>query len=162
MAQAYPKSAFYGFDSHAPSIHHAQEAAAEAGVTERVTFAVADATQIPGMDYDLIAFFDCLHDMGDPIGAMRRAREVVAPNGTVLIVEPMAGERVEENLNPIGRVFSGASVLCCMPNSLASGGPALGTIAPESQLREVAERGGFTRFRRATETPFNRIFEAQP
>jgi len=162
MAQAYPRSHFYGFDSHAPSIEHAQAAAAEAGVSDRVTFEVADATQFPGTDYDLVAYFDCLHDMGDPVGAIRRAREAVAADGTVLIVEPMAGERVEDNLNPVGRVFSGASVLVCMPNSLATGGPALGTIATESQLREVVQNGGFSRFRRATETPFNRIFEAQP
>jgi SAM-dependent methyltransferase len=162
MAQAYPESRFYGFDSHAPSIEHARAAAAEAGVADRVTFDVADATQFPGTNYDLVAYFDCLHDMGDPIGAMRRAREVLAPDGTVLIVEPMAGECVEENLNPVGRVFSGASVLVCMPHSLAAGGPALGTIATEAQLREVVQDAGFHRFRRATETPFNRIFEARP
>jgi SAM-dependent methyltransferase len=163
MAQAYPRSRFFGFDNHAPSIARARQAAAEAGVEKRVIFEVASAADFPGSDYDLIAYFDCLHDMGDPVGAIRHAREVLAPHGTVLIVEPMAGERVEDNFNPVGVVYSAASVLCCTPNALSAGhGTALGTIATEAQLREVVTTGGLSRFRRATETPFNRIFEARP
>lgn len=165
MAQAYPNSRFHGFDNHAPSIEAARAEAEAEGVGDRITFEVATAQDFPGSGYDLIAYFDCLHDMGDPVGAMRYARRAVADDGTLLIVEPMAGEHVEENINPVGRVFSGASVLCCTPNAIATGGPegvALGTVATEQQLREVVLEGGFTRFRRATETPFNRIFEARP
>ena len=161
LAQAYPRSRFWGFDNHAPSIERAREAAADAGVADRVTFAVAAANEYPSTDYDLIACFDCLHDMGEPVAALRHARETLAPDGTVLLVEPMAGERVEGNFNPVGRAYAGFSVLVCMPNALASCGcdRALGTIATDDQLREVARAGGFTRFRRATETPFNRVFE---
>lgn len=165
MAQAYPNSRFHGFDNHAPSIEAARAEAEAEGVADRITFEVATAQDFPGSGYDLIAYFDCLHDMGDPVGAMQYARSAVADDGTLLIVEPMAGEHVEENINPVGRVFSGASVLCCTPNAIATGGPdgvALGTVATEKQLREVVLDGGFTRFRRATETPFNRIFEARP
>ncbi len=165
MAQAYPNSRFHGFDNHAPSIEAARAEAEAEGVGDRITFEVATAQDFPGSGYDLIAYFDCLHDMGDPVGAMRYARRAVADDGALLIVEPMAGEHVEENINPVGRVFSGASVLCCTPNAIATGGPegvALGTVATEQQLREVVLEGGFTRFRRATETPFNRIFEARP
>jgi SAM-dependent methyltransferase len=162
MAKAFPRSRFIGFDNHAPSVEAARQAAAEAGVADRVSFEVAGASEIPGTCYDLVAFFDCVHDMGDPQGALRRAREIVAADGTIMIVEPMAGERVEDNLNPIGRTFSGASTLCCTSNSLALGGPALGTIATEARFREIAHGAGLTRFRRATETPFNRVFEARP
>ena len=163
MAQAYPQSRFFGFDDHAPSITAAQERAKAAGVADRVTFAVASAQSYPGADYDLIAFFDCLHDMGDPAAAARHTRAALAPDGTAMIIEPMAGERVEDNLNPVGRVFAGASVLVCTPHALATGGKGLGTIAPEERLRQVVvDEGGFTRFRRATETPFNRVFEARP
>jgi len=165
MAQAYPNSRFHGFDNHAPSIEAARAEAEAEGVGDRITFEVATAQDFPGSGYDVIAYFDCLHDMGDPVGAMRYARRAVADDGTLLIVEPMAGERVEENINPVGRVFSGVSVLCCTPNAIASGGPdgvALGTVATERQLREVVLEGGFARFRRTTETPFNRIFEARP
>lgn len=161
MARAFPNSRFHGFDNHALSIERACRAAEEAGVADRVTFEVAGATDFPGSGYDLVTFFDCLHDMCDPVGAAGRAAETLASDGTVMIVEPMAGERIEENLNPVGRVFSGASVLCCTPNSLACGGPALGTIATEAQLRAVVAEGGLSRFRRATETPFNRVFEAR-
>jgi len=161
MAKAYPNSRFHGFDNHGPSIEHAREAAREAGVADRVTFEAASASEIPGGPYDLIAFFDCLHDMGDPVGAMRRAGEVLAEGGSVLIVEPMAGDTVEGNFNPVGRTFSAASTLCCTSNSLACGGPALGAVATEEQLRAVAEAGGFKTFRRATQTPFNRVFEAK-
>lgn len=161
MAQAYPNSQFWGFDVHEPSIERAKKAAEEAGVADRVNFAVATATGFPGSGYDLIAFFDCLHDMGDPEGAAKRAHEALAEDGTVLIVEPMGGNTVEENFNPVGRAFSAASTLCCTPNSLAQGGKGLGAVAPESNLREAVMAGGFTQFRRATETPFNRIFEAR-
>ncbi len=161
MAEAFPKSLFWGFDNHAPSVVRARETAIEARVGERVSFEVAEATTFAGGPYDLIAFFDCLHDMGDPAGALRRAAEKLARDGSVMIVEPMAGETEEENFNPVGRVFAGASALCCTPNAVASGNTVLGTIATEARLREVARDAGFTRFRRATETPFNRIFEAR-
>jgi SAM-dependent methyltransferase len=161
MAQAYPQSRFVGFDNHAPSIEHARRAAEEAGLGDRVTFEVADATSFPGQGYDLIAFFDCFHDMGDPVGAARRAFETLADDGSVLLVEPMAGNTVEENFNPIGRTFSAASTLCCTANSLALGGPGLGAVATEETIGDTVKAGGFTQFRRATETPFNRVFEAR-
>ena len=161
MAQAYPKSRFWGFDNHEKSIATARQRAVDAGVSDRVTFAVANASELPDEQYDLVTFFDCLHDMGDPVGACKRAAEVLATDGSVLIVEPMAGNTVEENFNIIGRTFSGASTLCCTSNSLATNGPALGAVAPESAIREVVLSGGFREFRRATETPFNRIFEAR-
>lgn len=162
MAKAYPNSRFYGFDNHEPSIQHARQAAAEAGVSDRVSFEVSDATSFPDEAYDMVAFFDCLHDMGDPVGAARRACETLAADGAALIVEPMAGDTVEGNFNPVGRTFSAASTLCCTANSLALGGPALGAVATEERLRETVLAGGFKHFRRATETPFNRIFEARP
>lgn len=164
MAQAFPNSRFFGFDFHAPSIERARVAAAEAGVADRVIFETGDATAFPGDGYDLIAYFDCLHDFSNPLGAMQHAHSVLKPDGHVLIVEPMAGERDEENINPVGRIYSAASVLVCTPNALAAGDHAepLGTIATERALRSVVTAGGFTRFRRATDTPFNRIFEARP
>jgi SAM-dependent methyltransferase len=161
MAQAYPASRFRGFDNHAPSIEHARGAAEAAGVSDRVTFEVSPANEIPDGPYDLVCFFDCLHDMGDPAGAARRAAEVLAEGGSALIVEPMAGNNVEENINIIGRTFSAASTLCCTSNSLALGGPALGAVATEDELRAVITGAGFKEFRRATQTPFNRIFEAR-
>jgi SAM-dependent methyltransferase len=161
MAKAYPKSRFWGFDNHDKSIETARQRAEAAGVADRVTFEVANASDFPDQQYDMVAFFDCLHDMGDPLGACKRAAEVLAPDGSALIVEPMAGNTVEENFNIIGRTFSGASTLCCTSNSLALDGPALGAVAPESAIREVVLAGGFKEFRRATETPFNRIFEAR-
>jgi 2-polyprenyl-3-methyl-5-hydroxy-6-metoxy-1,4-benzoquinol methylase len=161
MARAYPKSRFWGFDNHEASIQHAQEAAKAAGVSDRVTFETSLAQEITDQNYDLVCFFDCLHDMGDPIGACKRALEVLADDGSALIVEPMAGNTVEENFNIIGRTFAGASTLCCTANSLALGGPALGAVAPESAIRDVVLAGGFKEFRRATETPFNRVFEAR-
>jgi 2-polyprenyl-3-methyl-5-hydroxy-6-metoxy-1,4-benzoquinol methylase len=161
MAQAYPNSRFHGFDNHAPSIEHARRAAEEAGVSDRTTFEVASASEIPGGPYDMVCFFDCLHDMGDPAGASRRAHEVLAEGGSALIVEPMAGNSVEENINIIGRTFSAASTLCCTSNSLALGGPALGAVATDDALREVVTGAGFKEFRRATQTPFNRVFEAR-
>ncbi len=161
MAKAYPNTRFYGFDNHAPSIEHARRAAVEAGVSDRVQFEVADALSFPGEAYDMIAFFDCLHDMGDPVGAIKRASQTLAADGSVLIVEPMAGNAVEENFNPVGRTFAAASTLCCTANSLALGGPALGAVATEDALRETVLAGGFKQFSRTTQTPFNRIFEAR-
>jgi len=161
MAKAYPKSRFWGFDNHEASIQTAREQAKAAGVGDRVTFEVANAQSIPLEKYDLICFFDCLHDMGDPVGACKRAAEALNDDGSVLIVEPMAGDRVEDNFNPIGRTFAGASTLCCTSNSLAQNGPALGAVAPEAAIRATVLQGGFKEFRRASETPFNRIFEAR-
>ena len=162
MAQAFPRSRFYGFDSHAQSIELARQRAAAAGVAERVTFEVASAVDIPGRDYDLIAHFDCLHDMEDPVGAARSARRALAAEGTWMIVEPFASDRREENHNPVGRVFYSASTMICVPHSLSRRGPAIGAQAGETRLRAIAEDGGFTRFRRATQTPFNLILEARP
>ena len=161
MAKAYPNSQFWAFDNHEASIAHARETAEAAGISDRVQFEVANAQNLPDRQYDMIAFFDCLHDMGDPIGACKRAAEVLAPDGSALIVEPMAGNTVEENFNPIGRTFTGASTLCCTSNSMALNGPALGAVATEEAIRNVVLAGGFSQFRRATETPFNRIFEAR-
>ncbi len=161
MAQAYPTTRFTGFDNHEASIIKARERAEAAGLSDRVNFEVANAQTIPDGKYDLVCFFDCLHDMGDPVGACKRAAEILADDGSALIVEPMAGNTVEENFNPIGRTFAGASTLCCTSNSLAQDGPALGAVATEEALRETVLAGGFKEFRRATETPFNRIFEAR-
>jgi SAM-dependent methyltransferase len=161
MAKAYPNSEFWAFDNHDASVEYAKRAAQDAGVGDRVHFEATNAQSIPDNQYDLVAFFDCLHDMGDPVGATRRAAEVLKADGTALIVEPMAGNAVEENFNIIGRTFSGASTLCCTSNSLAQDGPALGAVATEEALRDVVLAGGFKQFRRATETPFNRIFEAR-
>lgn len=160
MAKAYPNSHFWGFDNHAPSIEQARREAEESGVYN-VTFHVAGAQEFPGENYDLVAFFDCIHDMGDPIGAIRHTAQALAADGTAMIVEPMAGDNVEGNLNPVGRIFSAASVLVCSPNAIATGDTVLGTIATEKALRTVVETGGLSRFRRSTETPFNRIFEAR-
>jgi len=163
MAKAYPKSQFFGFDYHPESIALAKQRARDAGVHERVTFAVAQATEFPGKSYDLIAHFDCLHDMEDPVGAARWARQALASDGTWMIVEPFASDRPEDNHNPVGRVFYSASTMLCVPHSLAHRGPALGAQAGEARLREVVvDRGGFSRFRRATETPFNLVLEARP
>jgi SAM-dependent methyltransferase len=161
MAQAYPNSEFYGFDNHEASIEKAKTRAEAAGVADRVHFAVGGASDFPGEDYALITFFDCLHDMGDPVGAAKHAFEALDKDGSCMIVEPMAGNTVEENFNPIGRTFSAASTLCCTSNSLALGGPALGAVASENELKDVVMSGGFTDFHRSAETPFNRVFEAR-
>jgi len=166
MARAFPNSRFYGFDLHEPSIEHATQLARASGVSANTTFDVAPANAFPpppaqARAYDLLTFFDCFHDLADPHGAAKRAFDLLSPDGTVMLVEPMAGDTVEENINPVGRVYSGASVLCCTPNALAGGGPALGTIAPDTALIRILHDAGFTRVRRTTETPFNRIFEAQ-
>jgi SAM-dependent methyltransferase len=163
MAEAFPNSEFFGFDYHAPSIARADEVAKEAGVDDRVTFATGAAKGYPGHGYDLVCVFDCLHDMGDPVGASRHVLETLASDGTWMIVEPFANDRVEENLNPVGRVFYGASTVICTPASLAQEvGLALGAQAGEARLTEVLKQGGFSRVRRATETPFNLILEARP
>jgi SAM-dependent methyltransferase len=163
LAKAFPRSKFVGFDYHAASIEKARERARAAGVADRVSFEVAAAKAFPGDNYDVVAFFDCLHDMGDPVGAARHVRQALAPDGTWLLVEPMAGDRVEDNLNPVGRLFYSVSTLVCTPASLAQEvGLALGAQAGEGRLRDVLEQAGFTRIRRATETPFNLVLEARP
>jgi SAM-dependent methyltransferase len=163
MAQAFPNSEFIGFDYHRPSIEHAHQAAVEAGLDDRVRFEVASAKEYPGGPYELVAMFDCLHDMGDPVGAAAHVRDTLAPDGTWLIVEPHAGDRLQDNVNPVGRVFYGASTLICTPASRDQEvGLALGAQAGEARLRAVVTAGGFTRFRRATETPFNIVLEARP
>jgi SAM-dependent methyltransferase len=163
MAEAFPNSEFFGFDYHDASIERAREAADEAGVGDRITFEVASAKDYPGDGYDFASVFDCLHDMGDPAGASKHIYETLDSDGTWMIVEPFANDRVEDNLNPVGRVFYGASTVICTPASLAQEvGLALGAQAGEARLAEVIKEGGFTRVRRATETPFNLILEARP
>lgn len=162
MAQAFPSSRFFGFDFHAPSIDMARKRAAEGGVADRVTFEVATAKAYPARDYDLVCFFDCLHDMGDPVGAARHAHQTLAPDGTVLLVEPFACDRIEDNSNPVGRMFYAVSTFICTPNSLSQEvGLGLGAQAGEARLRDVFTEAGFARFRRATETPFNLVLEAR-
>jgi 2-polyprenyl-3-methyl-5-hydroxy-6-metoxy-1,4-benzoquinol methylase len=163
MAKAFPKSKFRGFDYHQGSIDLANRRARDAGVADRVTFAVAKSTDYPGTGYDLVTHFDCLHDMEDPAGAARHARSTLAKDGTWMIVEPAAGDKPEQNHNSVGRVFYSASTLLCVPHSLSHEGPALGAQAGEARLRQVVvTEGGFSRLRRATETPFNMILEARP
>lgn len=162
MAQAYPASRFSGFDYHAPSIEKARFAAEDAGVADRVRFEQSSAAEYPGHDYDMIAMFDCLHDMGDPIGAGQHVRETLARDGTWMIVEPFAHDHLKDNLNPVGRVFYGASTMICTPASLSQEvGLGLGAQAGEMKLRKVALDAGFSHFRRATETPFNMVFEVR-
>ena len=157
MAEAFPKSEFFGFD------YLEADAIADAGVAGRISFEVASAKDYPGSDYDLVCVFDCLHDMGDPVGASAHVLETLASDGTWMIVEPFANDKVEENLNPVGRVFYGASTVICTPASLAQEvGLALGAQAGEARLSEVLKEGGFARVRRATETPFNLVLEAKP
>jgi SAM-dependent methyltransferase len=163
MAEAYPRSTFVGSDYHEESIETARARAEAAGVADRVRFEKAPADGFSGEGYELVTMFDCLHDMGDPVGAARHVRETIAPDGVWMIVEPMAGDRVEDNLNPIGRAYYGFSTFLCTPASLSQDvGLALGAQAGEARLREVAAAGGFTRFRRAAETPFNLVLEARP
>lgn len=161
LAQAFPSSQFIGYDYHGPSIETARRRAAEAEV-RNARFEVADAVGYDATGLDLIAFFDCLHDMADPVGAARHARGALKSDGVCMLVEPMAGDSLDANRNPVGRVYYGASSLICVPVSLARKGPALGAQAGEKRLRQVMESGGFTRFRRATETPFNLVLEARP
>jgi SAM-dependent methyltransferase len=162
MAKAFPASQFIGYDYHAPSIDTARERAKSAGITN-VSFEQADASDYQGMDFDLIAFFDCLHDMANPQGAARHARESLKADGTCMVVEPFAGDTQSDNLNPVARVYYAASSMICVPVSLARHGPALGAQAGEARLREViVDAGGFTHMRRAAQTPFNLVLEARP
>jgi SAM-dependent methyltransferase len=163
MAKAYPASHFVGFDYHKESIERAGKSAAQAGLSGNVTFEVAPAKEFPGKDYDLVAFFDSLHDMGDPAGAARHVRQALREDGTWMIVEPFANDDVSANLNPVGRIYYSASTMVCVPNSRSQEvGLGLGAQAGEARIREVVQAGGFTRFRRASETPFNLVFEAKP
>jgi SAM-dependent methyltransferase len=162
MAKAYPNSRFVGVDFHAPSVDTARKRAADAGVDDRVSFTTAAAQAYTERDFDLICFFDCLHDMGDPVGAIRHARQALKDDGTVLLVEPFAGNNLADNSTPVGRLYYAASTMVCTPNSLSQEvGLALGAQAGEARLGRVFAEGGFTRFRRATETPFNLILEAR-
>ena len=161
MAKAFPNAEFIGYDYHSPSIEVARERA-QASNVRNARFEVADALSYAERDLDFIAFFDCLHDMADPVGAARHARQALKADGNCMIVEPFAGDKVEDNLNPIGRAFYGASSLVCVPVSLARNGPALGAQAGEKRLHDVVTSAGFSRFRRATETPFNMVLEARP
>jgi hypothetical protein len=163
MAAAFPNSAFTGSGYHEGSIATARKRAEEAGVGDRIDFQVAFAAAYPGRGFDLVTMFDCLHDMGDPAGVARHVRQTVAPDGTWMIVEPAAGDRVEDNLNPVGRAYYAFSTLLCTPSALSQKvGLALGAQAGEAKIREVITAGGFTRFRRAAETPFNIVYEARP
>jgi SAM-dependent methyltransferase len=163
MAEAFPPSRFFGFDYHQEGIVTARQRAAAAGVEERTVFAVEPAASYSGNGYDLVTMFDCLHDMGDPAGAARHVRQSLALDGTWMIVEPRAGDRVEDNLNPVGRAYYGFSTLLCTPSSLAQDvGLALGAQAGEARIREIVVGAGFSSFRRVAETPFNMVFEARP
>jgi SAM-dependent methyltransferase len=163
MAQAYPKSTFVGFDYHPKSIEMAREAAMKAGISDRAKFEVASAKEYPGKGYHFVAFFDCLHDMGDPQGAAKHVLESLDLNGAWMLVEPFAGDKIEDNLNPIGRIFYGASTMLCTPASKSQEvGLALGAQAGEARLGQILKAAGFTRVRRATQTPFNLILEARP
>jgi 2-polyprenyl-3-methyl-5-hydroxy-6-metoxy-1,4-benzoquinol methylase len=163
MAQAFPNSTFIGSDYHDGSIATARKRSQQAGVDDRVQFDVAPAVAYAGNGYDLVTMFDCLHDMGDPVGAARHVRSTLAPDGTWMIVEPNAGDAVQDNLNPVGRVYYGFSTLLCTPASLSQDvGLALGAQAGEARIRDVVMSAGFTQFRRAAETPFNLVFEARP
>ena len=163
MAKSFPKSKFHAYDYHPESIEAAKRAAQAAGVADRITFEVASAKTFPGKGYDLVTFFDCLHDMGDPEGAARHVLSTLAPEGSWMIVEPFAHDTLEQNLNPIGRIFYSASTMICTPASKSEEvGLALGAQAGEGRLRSVVQAAGFKRFKRATETPFNLILEAKP
>ncbi|TCN34763.1 methyltransferase family protein [Kribbella orskensis] len=163
MAQAFPRSTFSGSDYHPESIETARRRAEEAGVADRVSFEVAPATAYSGSGFELVTTFDALHDMGDPVGAARHVRESLTPDGTWMVVEPMAGDKVEDNLNPVGRAYYGFSTLLCTPGSLSQDvGLALGTQAGPARIRDVTKAAGFSRFRTAAETPFNLVFEVRP
>ena len=163
MAQAYPKSTFVGFDYHEPSVAHARSVAKELGIADRVRFEVARAQDFPGNAYDLVTMFDCLHDMGDPVSAASHVHASIKPEGVWLIVEPFANDTLQENLNPVGRIFYSASTFICTPASRSQEvGACLGAQAGEARLKDVVMKGGFNHFRRATETPFNLVLEARP
>ncbi len=162
MALAYPKSKFFGYDYHGPSIARAKELAKDAGVAKRVTFSQASAKDYPALNYDLVAFFDCLHDMGDPVGAGKHVNATLAKDGAWMIVEPFAHDDLKDNLNPVGRVYYAASTMICTPASMSQEvGLGLGAQAGEARLKKVAKDAGFSKFRRAAETPFNLVFEAR-
>lgn len=162
MALAYPKSKFYGYDYHLPSIARAKQAAKEAGVAKRVTFEQASAKDYPALEYDLVAFFDCLHDMGDPVGAGKHVKSAMAPDGSWMIVEPFAHDDLKDNLTPLGRVSYAMSTMICTPASLSQEvGLGLGAQAGEARMKKVVKEAGFSRFRRAAETSFNLVFEAR-
>jgi SAM-dependent methyltransferase len=162
MADAFPRSRFHGFDTHAESVAEAKTIAAEAGASDRVTFAQARSDNFPGTGYDLICFFDCLHDMGDPVAAATHAARTIAPDGTVMLVEPFANDRVEDNISPVARMYYAASTTICCAHAISEGGHlVLGAQAGEARLAEVFRKAGFTRFRRAYETPFNLVLEAR-
>ena len=159
----FANSRFTGFDYHAPSIERARNAAEAAGLSDRVKFETASAKSYPGENYDLTCIFDALHDMGDPVGAARHIRERLAPDGTWMLVEPFAHDEMTDNLNPVGRLFYAASTMVCTPASMSQEvGLGLGAQAGEARLKKVCDEAGFTRFRRATETPFNLILEVRP
>ena len=163
MAKAFPKSQFFGFDYHDKSVEAARESAQREGISDRVKFEVSKAKDFPGKDYDFVAVFDCLHDMGDPVGAASHVRQSLNSNGTWMIVEPFAHDQLKDNLNPVGRVYYSFSTLLCTPCSRSQEvGLCLGAQAGESRIREVVTSAGFSRFRRATETPFNIVYEARP
>ena len=163
LAKAFPKARFFGFDYHDKSIEAAREYARRDGIADRVTFEVAKAKEFPGRDYDFVAVFDCLHDMGDPIGAATHVRKSLAKDGTWMIVEPFANDQLKDNLNPVGRVFYSFSTLLCTPCSRSQEvGMCLGAQAGETRIRDVVTAAGFSRFRRATETAFNIVYEARP
>ena len=163
LAEAFPSSSFFGFDYHAQSIAAARASAARQSLAARATFDVASATGYPGTNFDVVAVFDCLHDMGDPVGAARHILHSLAPDGTWMIVEPFANDQMKDSLNPVGRVYYGFSTLLCTPCAKSQpGGLALGAQAGEARIREVVTTAGFTRFRRAAETPFNLVYEARP
>jgi SAM-dependent methyltransferase len=163
MAQAFPNSRFIGYDFHDGSIADARQHAEAHGVAKNTRFEVATAKEIPQLAFDLVTCFDCLHDMGDPTGVAAHIRRSIKPDGTWMIVEPMAGDRLEDNLNPVGRLYYAGSTMVCVPTSLSQEvGAALGAQAGEAKLRAVIEDGGFRNVRRATETPFNMILEARP
>jgi SAM-dependent methyltransferase len=163
MAQAFPNSTFVGSDYHEASIAAARQRAQDAGVADRVTFEVASATAFSGSGFDLVTTFDALHDMGDPVGAAKHVRQAIAPEGTWLVVEPMAGDTVSDNLNPVGRAYYGFSTLLCTPSSLAQDvGLALGTQAGPARIRDVVTTSGFSRFASVAQTPFNRVLEVRP
>ena len=162
MAQAYPKSTFAGFDYHQESIDQARIKAKQAGVSDRVVFSVAKAKDYPGRNFDFVAIFDALHDMGDPVGAAKHVLSTLKSDGTWMVVEPFANDKLEDNLNPIGRIFYSASTMLCTPASRSQEvGLALGAQAGEARINDVITKGGFKRFRRAAETPFNLVFEAR-
>jgi SAM-dependent methyltransferase len=163
MAKAYPNSKFIGFDNHKPSIEKATKKAQEEGLkSDKLTFEVANSTDFPGSNYDLVTFFDCLHDMGDPTGALTHSLRSIKADGTLMIVEPFANDKLEDNLNPIGRIFYAVSSMLCVPASLAYNGPALGAQAGEARISEIARTAGFRHFKRVSQTPFHSVYEVKP